>query len=465
MGSHREMAGPAEAHSDTSPPDQSRADQPLQAPASDIDAWFSTERTAARDGGVTITAASYREFLYDADDPVLADWRGLDYAEFSRRKREPGFVQDLLADWRALYDAPYRGITTDGTLRPEVHALPPTEAARSEADMAAREAAVEALAALTADERARFSYDLDAPEWRAWSNPEFVIHEVGVRLEDLTPYAADAVLGLVRESLSEEGYARVAEAMELNGFLGELTELPALMNGLSYWAAVFGDPAGHGPWGWQLFGHHVAISCVFVGGRQVIAPVFIGAEPALSDGARPPIFATREAAAIALASSLTAEQRADAVVYESVLDPAMPEGRVHPADERHVAGAFHDNRDVPYEGLRASALDEAQRAALREIVEDFLLLLPASARREELAKVGAHLDETYVAWYGATDGSQPFYLRIHSPVILAELDHHAGVWLSNRVPQRFHVHSTLRVPHGNDYAKAYIAQWRARHPG
>ena len=47
-------------------------------------------------------------------------------------------------------------------------------------------------------------------------------------------------------------------------------------------------------------------------------------------------------------------------------------------------------------------------------------------------------------------------------MILAELDHHAGVWLDNRLPARFHVHTTLRMPNGNDYGKAYLAQWRER---
>jgi hypothetical protein len=151
-----------------------------------------------------------------------------------------------------------------------------------------------------------------------------------------------------------------------------------------------------------------------------------------------------------------------AIVYESVLDPSMPEGRLHPADERHVAGAFWDNRVVPYEGIRADALTEPQRKLLRDIAEDFLLLLVEPQREATLRDFDAHLDETYFAWYGATDGSQPFYFRIQSPVILAELDHHAGVWLNNRLPARFHVHTTLRLPNGNDYGRAYLAQSRAR---
>ena len=50
-------------------------------------------------------------------------------------------------------------------------------------------------------------------------------------------------------------------------------------------------------------------------------------------------------------------------------------------------------------------------------------------------------------------------------MIIAENDHHAGVWLNNRLPARFHVHTTLRMPNGNDYGKALIAQWRASQAG
>jgi hypothetical protein len=250
--------------------------------------------------------------------------------------------------------------------------------------------------------------------------------------------------------------------MQLNAYLGELVDLPSIMNAQSYWFSIFGEPSATEPWGWQLYGHHVALNFVTVGGRHVIAPVFIGAEPALSDGARPPLFEDRERIAIELASSLTAGQRERAIVFRSVLDPAMPEGRLHPADERHVAGAFRDNRVVPYEGVRATDLDAGQRALLRRIVEDFLLLLRADQREATLADVDAHLDETYFSWYGATDGTQPFYFRVQSPSILAELDHHAGVWLNNRLPARFHVHTTLRLPNGNDYAKAYLAEWAER---
>jgi hypothetical protein len=423
-----------------------------------LDEFFSTDRVQGRDEAVLLGTTTFRDFLYDDDDDAVAPWRGMGYEEFTAARSDNPFLQELLGSWNELYAQPFVGLTSDGVIQDDLYRLP--KAGRADAALVAAAEAV--VSSLTSDELAQFKYPLDAREWRAWSNPEFVFHRVGLRLENLSDEAADAMLSLVEASLSAEGYQRVREAMGLNGFLGELVGLPEVMNDRSYWVSLFGDPFSDEPWGWQLFGHHVAINFVTVGGRDVIAPVFLGAEPALSDGARPPIFDAREKIAIELASSLTADQRRGAVVYDSVLDTRMPPDRLHPADERHVAGAFRDNRIVPYEGLSISAFDDTQRRLLRAIVEDFFLLLREPHRAAALADFDSHLDETWFSWYGATDGSQPIYFRIHSPVVIAELDNHAGVWLANRVPARFHVHTTLRLPNGNDYGRALIAQWRTR---
>lgn len=430
------------------------------AAGNDIDDYFSSERISGREEAVELTATSYRGHLIALDDPMLAGIRGMDYEDFSADKRKAPFLQDLIEHWTGLRDEPFVGVTSDGTPRDGVYELP-----AAAPDPVPAEAAAQLLALLTEEQREAISYPLDAAAWRDWSNPEFVVFRTGLRLEDHTDEVVEAVLGVVAASLSPEGYHRVREAMDLNGHLGALVDLPKILNSRSYWFALFGTPSADEPWGWQLNGHHVALNFVSVGGRHVLAPVFLGAEPDRSDDGRPPLFERRERLALRLAGSLDPDQRESAVVYDSVLDPAMPEGRLHPADERHVAGAFNDNRVVPYEGITADRLADAQWSLLRALVEDFLLLLIESQRELTLADVDAHRSETRLAWYGATDGSQPFYLRIQSPVFLGEVDHHAGVWLDNRLPARFHVHTTMRLPNGNDYGKAYLSQWRERLAG
>src|SRR5699024_10224831 len=81
---------------------------------------------------------------------------------------------------------------------------------------------------------------------------------------------------------------------------------------------------------------------------------------------------------------LTPEQRDQAITYERIVDPAMPEGRVHPGDERHLAGAFQDNRVIPYEGVRAADLADDALTALMRLVETFLVILPEGPRAAKL---------------------------------------------------------------------------------
>src|SRR4051812_37819121 len=88
----------------------------------DIDGFFSTARVVGRAEKITLTQESFREYLYDPEDPTLSRWRGLGYEEFSEQKRSPGFVQELLASWQELYDEPFAGVTSDGVVR-DVHRL------------------------------------------------------------------------------------------------------------------------------------------------------------------------------------------------------------------------------------------------------------------------------------------------------------------------------------------------------
>ena len=52
----------------------------------------------------------------------------------------------------------------------------------------------------------------------------------------------------------------------------------------------------------------------------------------------------------------------------------------------------------------------------------------------------------------------PFYYRIQSPVTFIEFDHHAGVFLTNPEPAKFHVHTIVRTPNGNDYGFDLLRQ-------
>ena len=141
----------------------------------------------------------------------------------------------------------------------------------------------------------------------------------------------------------------------------------------------------------------------------------------------------------------------------------MPEGRVHPGDERHLAGAFQDNRVIPFEGVRVA--EHARRGAADGAADRGE---PSSACcRRARAPPGCARSRRTSTRPGSpgSAGPQPgdvFYYRLQSPVLIAELDHHCGVFLDYDTPQPFHIHTVLRTPHGNDYGRAWVRQWQER---
>ena len=119
-----------------------------------------------------------------------------------------------------------------------------------------------------------------------------------------------------------------------------------------------------------------------------------------------------------------------------------------------IIGAARDNRVVPFEGVLVSDMTDAQQRNVIDILEQFLLYLPQQSRKVKLEACRKHFKETYFCWIGKIEDDNPFYYRIQSPVILVEFDHHAGVFLTNQTPAKYHTHTILRMPNGGDYGFA-----------
>ena len=82
----------------------------------------------------------------------------------------------------------------------------------------------------------------------------------------------------------------------------------------------------------------------------------------------------------------------------------------------------------------------------------------------KMSEVQQHIDQTWFAWVGGTGDADPFYYRIHSPVILIEFDHQTPVALPGpRVPGKAHIHTVVRTPNGNDYGKDLLRQHYEKH--
>lgn len=404
--------------------------------------------------------SGYRDYLFPAGHPRIAEVEGLNaysYIPFAQRHH---FTGGLIDGWKKLYDEPYVGVTSDGAVISDLFSLERPDAADAAPAEAMLAAAARLFDTLDEEQRERISYPIDSLEWRHWANPEFMQFDTGLRLEFQSEAVREAFLGLVEASLSPRGAADVRTMMRINGFLGDVVGLPGILNEFSYNAAIFGEPSPTGPWGWQLFGHHCAVNCLVVDGQMVVSPVFLGAEPnEIDEGphAGTVVFTERIALGRQIMIELTEEQRRIAVTSDSLTE-GLPEGRVHPGDERHLGGAFQDNRVIPYEGVRVAELSERAQNLVWELVADFVSILPEGPARLRMREIRAQLADTWFSWMGGTGPEDPYYCRVQNPVVIVELDHHCGVFLSNDTPQPFHIHTVMRTPNGNDYGHALVRQ-------
>jgi hypothetical protein len=369
-------------------------------------------------------------------------------------------IDAIVAGYRTALDEPLRGVTSDGRLVPGLFSI-----GHGVVDTASlREAALAFLEALDPADRPQVSFALNASERRQWSNvhPNFFRH--GVMLENLTAPQRERGLQLLRATLSAEGFSQARNIMRLNGLLGAISGSVEQFGEWPYFLSIFGTPSATEPWGWQFDGHHLNVNCLVLGDEIVMTPTFMGSEPCkVTSGALAgtEVFALEQQTGIDLIRSLDATQRGAAVLYPSIMPGTLPKHLENWIDQRMQAGAFKDNAVLPHQGLRADALTDGQRTLLRKTVGVYLGWARDDHATLRIAEVDAHLAETWFSWLGGTDDTDPFYYRIHSPVVLIEFDHHPGVAFDNDAPSRHHIHTILRTPNGGDYGTDLLARHHA----
>ncbi|KAF3386590.1 hypothetical protein F1880_000333 [Penicillium rolfsii] len=412
----------------------------------------------------------YRQYLPDLSLPrfqVMCTQDAHEYAHAFKTGKQPPWLHALYMHWLDLLQEPFKGVTTDGkelncmrragNVRPDLFTLQDEDVPIQQIV----DATQSFLSLLDEKQKEAVCYHIDSPQWRTWSNPEFLLSHKGVRLDEVTPSIRDAVMNILKTTLSPEGYSKAVSAMRINHFLGELVQSPRVMNEFSYNFALFGRPSTTRPWGWSFYGHHLCLNIFLYKGQIIASPWFTGAEPNEIDAgpyAGTRIMQVEEKLGLQLMQSLSGELQSRARVFAEMKDPAMPIGRWNKDDQRHVCGAYRDNREVPYEGILASTFSTEQKELMYGILEQYLLYLPAKARAMKIEQVRKFEAETYFCWIGGYGDEDAFYYRIQSPVILIEFDHHSGVFLNNEEPKKFHIHTLLRTPNAGDYGHALRAQ-------
>jgi hypothetical protein len=371
-----------------------------------------------------------------------------------RRPPEELLRLSLAAEKPGLAE-PFTGITTNGTIEPNLFKIRSTGVSTKPVKAAAEKF----LAGLTDAQRKKTMFAVDDPEWRKWMNQSFYVRQ-GVSFLEMTPAQRELAFGLFRAGLSAKGLTLTRNIMRLNETLGELTDGNFDEYGeFQYFVTVMGTPSDSQPWGWQLDGHHVIINYFILRDQVVVTPFFAGSEPVTAPSGKykgTSVLQDEQNKGLAFVNALDGQRRTKAILKFSK------------TGDENLTEAWKDNVVIDYAGVRAAELSDPQRRQLLDLIGLYVGNIEDGHARVKMDEVRVHLDRTYFAWIGKTDPGSVFYYRIQSPVVLIEFDHQKPVGLRHLnnpdVPSIQHIHTVVRTPNGNDYGKDLLRQHYALHP-
>jgi hypothetical protein len=310
------------------------------------------------------------------------------------------------------------------------------------------EAAVAFLNALAPDKRQRAMLPFDSRERFNW-------HYVPRRREGLTLKAMSeaeraAAHRLLRSTLSEVGYRKAVDIMQLEEVLRQVEFFPFSRDPENYAFTVFTTTGVPFPLGWRVEGHHLSLNFTAVSqAHGAVTPAFLGANPAeVREGPRKGlrVLAQEQDLAFALIGRMDSEQRRKVVMAtRSLGDIVSGPGRA-------------DELKAPV-GLSVAEMTPAQRDGVTRLLEVYARNVRAEFAEAQLRAIReADMQKISFAWAGSLDAGQPHYYRLHGPTLLIEYD--------NTQNDANHIHSVwhdLKNDFGTDLLRAHYETGHPHH--
>jgi len=324
------------------------------------------------------------------------------------------------------------------------------------------EAAKAFIQTLNEEQRAITVMPIDTDERATWSNlPIIMVRPAGLLIKEMTDEQRHATHGLMRATMSSQGYAKFSGIMLLEDLLYQIEsqslqsdqerrEDPiakaflATRDYENYALAIFGKP-GNSEWGWKIAGHHAAMNFTISEGRLGFTPTFLGSSPMQVQGGR---YAGLTALphegirGIELMQSLSNTQREKAIIATEAANDVFE-------------GPGRRNSLKSFEGLSTKNLTDDQMHLLHRLVEEYLHNADHDAAHAQMAAIKeAGWDQLWFSWRGPIDLNGMFYYRVHGPRILIEY---------NRQDAN-HDHMIVRDP-SNDYGEDWLGtHYEEHHP-
>jgi hypothetical protein len=325
-----------------------------------------------------------------------------------------------------------------------------------------------------------YSFD-DQDQRKRWSNfPIAMVPRGGISLGEMNDTQRAAAMALLASALSPRGFEKVQQIMEGDevnkttdqgpggnrggpgrrggGPPGRANGGPPPGNGAGgrrggpgngamfgkdlYYISILGTPSEKTPWMLQFGGHHLALNITIAGEHGVLTPTLTGAQPALFtvDGKTVRPLGRESDKALGLLNALDDNQRKKAVLSYELADL--------------VLGPGQDGKTIQPEGLKATEMNERQRAMMLDVISEWAGIINQSAATARMDEIKTGLNDTWFAWSGPTTASPgkniTAYYRIQGPNLVIE---YAPQTLGG--DPAMHVHTMYRDP-TNDYGRKFI---------
>ena len=270
-----------------------------------------------------------------------------------------------------------------------------------------------------------------------WSNyPVSDVPRPGLRLGSLTANQRAAAMHLLQTVLSPMGYQKVLDVIGSDQALADAGTNFASGEAV-YTIGIFGEPSISKAWMLEFGGHHLGLNIVIAGPGGTMTPTLTGAQPSIYKRGEMTIrvLAQENDTAFALLDALNQSQRKQAILNYQVGDLVLGPGQA--------------GKQIAPEGLKASQLNDAQKAMLMNVISRWANIVNDVYANPRLAEIKSDLDDTYFAWSGPTthepgkNGNS--YYRIQGPRLVIEFSPQ-GVGGDPTM----HVHTIYRDP-TNDY--------------
>jgi hypothetical protein len=336
-----------------------------------------------------------------------------------------------------------------------VSPLPATAAADGEKDKKPAEPTPRAVAAanafldaLDAKQRDKALYEFGSKRKSNWSNlPVTMVPRNGVRLGDLTKAQRARAMGLLAAVLSKGGYQKVIDIVDSDQVLadreggrgkggkGRGGRRGSMFGADQYYLAIFGKPSATRPWMVQFGGHHLGLNVTVIGKHFVLTPTHTGTQPALfkRGGKEVRPLGVENDTAFKLVNALDEKQRKVAILGK------RPQREL-------LLGPGQDGEKIEAEGIKGSALTEAQQKTLLELIGAWVNIVEPGAAAARMAAIKGKIGETYFAWRGPTKNGSAVYFRVQGPSVVIEY-----------APQGStdHIHTVIRNPQ-DDYGAGLL---------